>query len=54
MRLIGRPWLPPSSRPAYWTARPWEEWRDLLGEIEYGEMVGGLMYYAAGTKRAQA
>lgn len=53
MKAVGRPWLPSSSSDAYWAARPWEDLRELVGEIEYGELFGGAIYYAVGARTTQ-
>jgi SAM-dependent methyltransferase len=48
--IIGIPWLPPYSRPRYFTLRPWEDLREMLGHITYEELFGGTLYVAYGVK----
>ncbi len=40
IRALCRPWIPSSIREAYWEARPWEDLRDLVEQIEYREFLG--------------
>lgn len=51
LRWIGNPWVPPSVREHYWTARPWEVLAMLTHDFCYEEWLGGALYVASGHKR---